>query len=68
MARFSKKHYEFLANFFAYEISIAAGDPTPTGAAREQVTRGLVRLLGARLRDDNPRFDYAKFVAATEVK
>jgi hypothetical protein len=68
MARFSKKHYEFLAQFFAYEISIATGDPTPTGAAREQVTRGLVRLLGARLQQDNSKFDYAKFVAATEVK
>ena len=68
MARFSKKHYEFLAQFFAYEISIAAGDPTPTGAAREQVTRGLVRLLGARLQQDNPKFDYAKFLAASEVK
>ena len=68
MARFSKKHYEFLASFFAYEISIAAGDSTPTGAAREQVTRGLVRLLGARLRQDNIKFDYAKFIADTEAK
>lgn len=68
MARFSKKHYEFLAKFFAYEISIARGDKSGDGAVREQVTRGLVGLLGARLRDDNPKFDYAQFVGATEPK
>lgn len=66
MARFSKKHYEFLAEFFKYEISIAAADKSPDGAVREQVTRGLVRLLGARLREDNPKFDYTRFVLTTD--
>ena len=70
---FTKKHYEKLAAFFAYELSIAlAGQEhaltTTNGAliceaeARVNTTRGLARLLAMRLQEDNPKFDALKFL------
>ena len=77
---FTKKHYEKLAAFFAYELSIAlAGQEhaltTTNGAliceaeARVNTIRGLARLLAnGPLHNDNPKFDARRFYAACGMK
>ena len=34
---------------------------------REATIKGVTRLLGGRLADDNPRFDYKRFLKAANV-
>lgn len=72
MAVFSAKQYDFLASFFAYELSIARAlfndNPSNLGIeARLETTEGLVRLLAQRLMQDNPRFKAAQFFEAADL-
>ena len=62
MKMFSRKHYEFLADFLKYEIEVAH---SPAGyTEREQVLRGVAHLLASRLERDNAKFDRAQFLRA----
>jgi hypothetical protein len=53
---FSKRHYEFLADFYGSELrSLTSIDQS----AVERMAASLAR----RLREDNPRFDTVSFLA-----
>lgn len=64
MARFSKKHYEFLAAFLAYERSISNWC---ADTQRTATIDGLAKLLARRLEHDNPAFNRKRFLEACDV-
>lgn len=51
MARFSKKHYEFLAAFLAYERSVSTGKNWDADTQRTATIDGLRRTGGAVMYD-----------------
>jgi hypothetical protein len=55
---FSKRHYEFLVDFYGLEMRTLDMSPS----ARE-FTVGTVERLANRLYQDNPRFNRHKFIA-----
>ena len=67
MARFSKKHYEFLAAFLAYERSVSTGKNWDADQQRTATIDGLARLLARRLEQDNHTFKRAQFLDACDV-
>ena len=67
MARFSKKHYEFLAAFLAYERSVSTGSNWDADQQRTATIDGLARLLARRLEHDNPAFNRKRFLEACDV-
>ena len=58
---FSQRHYEFLARFLAYELSMS------DTIERQATIKGITRLLGSRLAEDNSKFDYKRFLKAANV-
>lgn len=58
---FSKKHYEFLASFLAYERSMSSGI---YDRARLNVIDGIARLLARRLAERDTKFNRAQFLEA----
>lgn len=61
---FRRAHYEFLARFFAYELSVTANPTSQEGIIRNGALKGTARLLASRLEADNPNFDREKFLKA----
>ena len=61
---FSKRHYEFMAAFFSYELGVSTGESWEADQTREQVITGLARLLALKFGQDNPKFNRNKFLAA----
>lgn len=62
---FEQKHYDFLARFLKHEIDITQMEPhNPDDAVREQVVRGIARLLATRLEHDNRKFSRQAFLGA----
>ena len=64
---FSKKHYEFLASFLAYERSVSTGKNWDTDQQRTATIDGLARLLARRLEQDNTKFNRSRFLEACDV-
>lgn len=64
---FAKRHYEFLARFFAYELSVAKESQNARDYERRVTIEGLTRLLASELGRDNPRFNREKFLQAASV-
>jgi hypothetical protein len=60
---FTKKHHEFLARFLAYELSVSDG----YSIERQATIKGIARLLGSTLQNDNSKFDYKRFLKAANV-
>jgi hypothetical protein len=58
---FTQKHYEFLARFLAYELSMS------DSIERQATIKGIARLLGSTLQNDNSKFDYKRFLEAANV-
>lgn len=58
---FTQRHYEFLARFFKWELSVAidSGDEV-----RIKTTKGLIRLLASEFAHDNKKFDKFRFFSA----
>jgi hypothetical protein len=72
MAKFQQRHFEFIAAFFAYELSIARGleheHPTEEYHTRVETTEGIVRLLAQRFAQDNPKFKPKLFFKASNLQ
>lgn len=64
---FSKRHYEFLASFLAYERSVSTGMNWDADKQRTATIDGLARLLARRLEQDNPKFNRKRFLEASDV-
>ena len=64
---FSKRHYEFLAAFLAFERSVSTGVDWDADEKRTEVIDGLARLLARRLEQDNPKFNRKRFLEACDV-
>ena len=64
---FSKKHYEFLASFLAYERSVSTGKNWDADTQRTATIDGLARLLARRLEQDNTKFNRSRFLEACDV-
>ena len=64
---FSKKHYEFLASFLAYERSVSTGENWDADQQRTATIDGLARLLARRLEQNNPKFNRQRFLDACNV-
>lgn len=54
---FTKRHYEFFAQFFAREIEVSQD------GARADIIRGIARLLASEFERDNSKFSRDKFLA-----
>jgi hypothetical protein len=61
---FSQRHYEVLARFLEYEISISDLNTTD----RATVIKGIARLLANLLGNDNPKFNRTRFLAACGIE
>jgi hypothetical protein len=64
---FSKRHYEFLASFLAYERSVSTGETWDTDQQRTKTIDGIARLLARRLAQDNVKFNRKLFLEACDV-
>ena len=64
---FSKRHYEFLASFIAYERSVSTGNNWDADQQRTATIEGIARLLAQRLEQDNPKFNRKRFLEACDV-
>jgi len=64
---FSKKHYEFLAAFIAYERSVSTGNNWDADQQRTATIDGLARLLARRLEQNNTKFNRERFLEACDV-
>jgi hypothetical protein len=62
--KFTQRHYEFLAKFFARELFISEENTTQNGAVREMTIAGLARLLATELERDNAKFSRKRFLDA----
>jgi hypothetical protein len=58
---FEKRHYEFLANLFNYELEVRSDE------TEKNVIKGMARLLASRLSADNPKFDRTRFLKACGI-
>lgn len=72
MSKFQQRHFEFIASFFAYELSIARAAqqeyPSPLNEQRVETTEGLCRLLASRFAQDNPKFKAHLFFKASDLE
>jgi hypothetical protein len=59
---FSKRHYEFLADFYGLELR-TLGSTLGMSPSTRKFTAGTVERLANRLYQDNPRFNRQKFIA-----
>ena len=64
---FTKKHYEFLAAFLAYERSVSTGENWDKDQLRTKTIDGLARLLARRLAQDNAKFNRKRFLEDCDV-